>query len=140
MSLETHVPFEVKYTFGNILVLTKIVVRQMSTTNENLTFEIMLFHTLFSPFLFNKYVHKNDQKEYNDKLRLPIYMLNICITNINQNGKVLLDNCETSIFNCGNKNTENCVLLFRFSNNNDLLIIGGTEEFQFSFITRAELK
>ena len=111
MSLETHVPFEAKYTFGNILVLTKIVVRQMSTTNENLTFEIMLFHTLFSPFLFNKYVHKNDQKEYNDKLRLPIYMLNICITNINQNGKVLLDNCETSIFNCGYKNTENRVLL-----------------------------
>ena len=67
-------------------------------------------------------------------------MLNICIMNINQNKKVLLDNCETSIFNCGNKNTENCVLLFQFSNNNDLLIIGGTEEFQFSFTTRAELE
>lgn len=38
-------------------------------------------------------------------------MLNICIMNINRNGKVLLDNCETSILNCGNKNTENCVLL-----------------------------
>ena len=91
-------------------------------------------------FIFNNYLHKNDQKEYNDKLRLPIYMLNICIININQNGKVLLDDCKTSIFNCGNRNTENCVLLFTFSNNNDLLIIGGTEEFQFSFITRAELE
>ena len=63
MSLETHVPFEVKYTFGNILVLTKIVVRQMSTTNENLTFEMMRFHTLV--FLFSKYLHKNDHKQYN---------------------------------------------------------------------------
>ena len=64
-----------------------------------------------SSFYFDKYFHKNDQKEYDDKLRFLIYMLNLCIMNINQNMKVLLDNCETSIFNCGYENTENRVLL-----------------------------
>ena len=85
----------------------------MSTTIQNLFFEYIQFFFLL--FLFDKYFHKNDQKEYDDKLRFLIYMLNLCIMNINQNGKVLLDNCETSISNCGNKNTENCVLLFTFS-------------------------
>ena len=83
----------------------------MSTTIQNLFFEYIQFFFL----QFDKYFHKNNQKEYDDKLRFLIYMLNICIMNINQNGKVLLDNCETSISNCGNKNTENCVLLFTFS-------------------------
>ena len=84
----------------------------MSTTNENLSFEIMVspIHLFIQQVLALKL-----SKKYNEKLRFIIYMLSICIMNINQNGKVLLDNCETSISNCGNKNTENCVLLFTFS-------------------------
>ena len=128
MSLETYVPFEVKiHTWKH-----PSTYENSSKVNINNKWKYFFWKNVISNsnfYYYNRYLHKNYQKKYNEKLRFIIYMLNICIMNINQNGKVSLDNCETSISNCGNKNTENCVLLFTFSTTMIYWLLVGLKNF-----------
>ena len=132
MSLETYAPFEVKiHTWKHPSTYENSSKVNINNKWKSFFWKNVISNSSFYYFwsFYNRYLHRNYQKKYNEKLRFIIYMLNICIMNINQNGKVLLDNCETSISNCGNKNTENCVLLFTFSTTMIYWLLVGLKNF-----------
>ena len=127
MSLETYAPFEVKiHTWKH-----PSTYENSSNVNINNKWKSFFWKNVISnsSFYTTGTCIKIIRKKYNEKLRFIIYMLSICIMNINQNGKVSIDNCETSISNCGNKNTENCVLLFTFSTTMIYWLLVGLKNF-----------